>query len=57
MSSDNGALELIKVYAPQPNTCVFHLDELGPRIVDFVNDGTLLNDSDRRPCQERSHRL
>jgi hypothetical protein len=40
MSSDNGALELIKVYAPQPNTCVFHLDELGPRIVDFVNDAS-----------------
>lgn len=40
MSSDDGTRGLIEVYAPQPDTCVFHLDESGPRLLDFVNDPT-----------------
>src|SRR4051812_36838738 len=40
MSNDDGILRLIEVYAPQPDTCVFHLDEWGARILDFVSDAS-----------------
>jgi hypothetical protein len=46
MSSDDGTRRLIEVYAPQPDTCVFHLDESGARILDFVSDPS----EDERDC-------
>src|SRR5262245_45174011 len=28
--------QLIDLYGPEPNTCIFHLDESGARVFDFV---------------------
>lgn len=40
MSSDDGILRLIEVYVPEADTCAFHLDKSGARILDFVNDAS-----------------
>lgn len=40
MDSDSETLRLIDVYAPQPDTCVFHLGSSEVCILDFVNEAS-----------------